>query len=50
MANSGKISQIIGPVVDVAFNEQGSTLPRIYDALTVTKENGQNIVLEVHST
>ncbi len=47
MANTGKISQIIGPVVDVSFNEAGSTLPKIYNSLTVSKENGQVLVLEV---
>jgi hypothetical protein len=33
MVNKGKISQIIGPVVDVSFNESGSTLPKIYKLL-----------------
>ncbi len=47
MANTGKISQIIGPVVDVSFNDAGSTLPQIYNALVVTKENGQELILEV---
>jgi F-type H+/Na+-transporting ATPase subunit beta len=47
MANTGKISQIIGPVVDVSFNDAGSRLPQIYNALAVTKENGQELILEV---
>jgi len=47
MASTGKISQIIGAVVDVSFNEADSTLPNIYNALHVTRENGQRIVLEV---
>ena len=42
----GKISQIIGPVIDVTFNSEGSELPNIYDALTVTTETGSTIVLE----
>ena len=42
---TGKISQIIGPVIDVAF-EQDVKLPNIYDALEVTNDNGQKIVLE----
>lgn len=41
----GKISQIIGPVVDVAFDEKDK-LPNIYDALEVTAPDGQVIVLE----
>jgi F-type H+-transporting ATPase subunit beta len=46
MPNIGKISQIIGPVVDVSFTDDAH-LPRIYDALQITKSNGQKIVLEV---
>ena len=42
---SGKISQIIGPVIDVLFDEN-SPLPNIYDALEVTNEQGAVIVLE----
>jgi F-type H+-transporting ATPase subunit beta len=49
MANTGKISQIIGPVVDVAFDQQGSTLPKIYNSLHVTKDNGTKVVMEVQS-
>ena len=36
--NQGKISQIIGPVVDVIFEESQNNLPQIYDALEVIKE------------
>ncbi len=49
MANTGKISQIIGPVVDVAFNQEGSTLPKIYNSLHVSKDDGTIVVLEVQS-
>ena len=42
---TGKISQIIGPVIDVAF-EQDVKLPNIYDALEVVTDNGQSIILE----
>ena len=42
---TGKISQIIGPVVDVAFEQVGK-LPNIYDALEVTNDDGHTIVLE----
>ena len=46
MAKSvGKIAQIIGPVIDVAF-EQGVELPNIYEALEITRENGQKLVIE----
>ena len=41
----GKISQIIGPVVDVSF-DRITKLPNIYDALEVTHEDGHVVVLE----
>ena len=44
----GKISQVIGPVVDVSF-EKGVELPNIYDALEVKKSDGTKVVLEVQS-
>jgi F-type H+-transporting ATPase subunit beta len=40
----GKISQIIGPVVDVDFPE--GRLPSILDALTITRADGTKLVLE----
>ncbi len=46
MANNGKVSQVIGPVVDVIF-ENEKELPNILDALEVTKNNGAKVVLEV---
>ncbi len=48
MANEikGKVSQIIGPVIDVVFSRV-EDLPNIHDALVVTKENGDQITLEV---
>ena len=44
----GKISQVIGPVVDVSF-EKGTELPKIYDAFYVNKADGTKVVLEVQS-
>ena len=41
----GIISQVIGPVVDVTFDDD-SQLPNIYDALTVTNKEGNVVVLE----
>jgi len=46
MANQGKISQIIGNVVDVSFDSEDSKLPNILDALKVTKPNGHLVILE----
>ncbi len=44
--NSGKVSQIIGPVVDVVFDNNENELPNIYDSLEITRENGTKLVLE----
>jgi F-type H+-transporting ATPase subunit beta len=45
-SNVGKIVQVIGPVVDVSFEKENSQLPNILDALIITKDNGQKIVVE----
>lgn len=41
----GRISQIIGAVVDVSFNDD-AILPDIHDALSVTRPDGQHVILE----
>jgi len=46
MSNSGKITQIIGPVVDVAFENKNS-IPEILNALEIPKDDGTSITLEV---
>lgn len=43
--SKGKISQIIGAVIDVTFENEES-LPDIYDALYVLREDGYKITLE----
>ena len=45
----GTISQIIGPVVDVRFDRNDATLvlPRIHDALSVCRNDGREVTLEV---
>ena len=43
----GKISQIIGPVIDVEFNTENADLPKIYDSLEIQKTDGSILVLEV---
>ncbi len=46
MANNiGKITQIVGAVLDVKFAEGG--LPEINDALEITRTNGEKLVVEV---
>ena len=41
----GKISQVIGPVVDVSF-ENADKLPNLLDAIEIKKDDGTRIVLE----
>ena len=45
MSKKGKIAQIIGPVVDVSFEEIGD-IPNIYEAMKVTRPDGQVVILE----
>jgi F-type H+-transporting ATPase subunit beta len=40
---TGKVSQIIGPVIDVAFNTD-SELPKIYDSLEIKRADGSILV------
>lgn len=47
MANIGLVKQVIGPVVDVSFSEEGSKLPEILNALEIKRPNGELLVLEV---
>jgi F-type H+/Na+-transporting ATPase subunit beta len=44
MSTTGKIKQIIGAVLDVHFE---GTLPEILNALEITRDNGDKLVLEV---
>ena len=46
----GKITQIIGPVIDVTFpnaDVSDFSLPPIHDALIVKRDNGRDLVIEV---
>jgi len=43
---TGKVAQIIGPVLDVEFSSEAE-LPRIYDSLEITRKDGSTLVLEV---
>jgi F-type H+/Na+-transporting ATPase subunit beta len=47
MENIGFVKQVIGPVVDVSFGGENSRLPEIYNALEITRPNGEVLVLEV---
>ncbi len=43
----GKVAQVIGPVVDVAFEGDANALPPIYSALKITRPDGSELILEV---
>ena len=47
----GYILQVIGPVVDVHFDQKSDdekvVLPRIHDALEITRQNGKKLIVEV---
>ncbi|MDE7111170.1 MAG: F0F1 ATP synthase subunit beta [Muribaculaceae bacterium] len=43
----GKVAQVIGPVVDVAFEGDANALPPIYSALRITRPDGSELILEV---
>ena len=42
----GHIVQIIGPVIDVAFEDE-KHLPNLLDALEITRDNGDKLITEV---
>ena len=44
MANTGRIKQVIGPVLDVSF--EGSDLPEILNALTIKREGTEDLIIE----
>ncbi len=44
--NTGKISQIIGAVVDVTFEKPGFDMPDIYDSLEIKRDDGTTLVVE----
>ena len=44
--NTGIISQVIGPVVDVSFDRKGMEMPNIYDALEIKRDDGSILVVE----
>ena len=47
MANIGRVKQVIGPVIDVSFSGEGSTIPDILNALEIKKSNGELLIMEV---
>lgn len=43
----GYVTQVIGPVVDVIFENGGEDLPPIYEALEIIRDNGEKLIVEV---
>ena len=43
--NTGKITQIISAVLDIKFDN--GELPEIYDAVEITRKNGEKLIVEV---
>jgi len=44
--NVGEIIQVIGPVIDVSFENSGGEVPDIYEALEISRKDGSTLVLE----
>ena len=45
MINKGKVVQVIGPVVDIRFEE--GQLPKLLNAIEIEKGDGKNLIVEV---
>lgn len=45
--NIGHIAQIIGPVIDVSFDNDNQELPSIFEALEITRDDGRRLLVEV---
>ena len=43
---TGKIIQVIGPVIDVSFEETGNKLPNIHEALEIDRPDGTKLIIE----
>ena len=43
----GYISQVIGPVIDVSYEKTGEWIPKIYEALRITRPDGKFLIVEV---
>ena len=46
---NGKVSQVIGPVIDVTFENNENGLPNIYDSLEIKRTDGSTLVLECNN-
>src|SRR6056297_1242740 len=44
--HSGRIIQVIGPVIDVSFENTDTELPNIHDALEIKRDDGSLLIVE----
>lgn len=42
----GEVIQVIGPVVDISFENSGGSLPKIYEALEIVREDNSKLIVE----
>ena len=42
----GEVIQVIGPVVDISFENSGGELPNIYDAIEIKRDDGSKLIVE----
>jgi F-type H+-transporting ATPase subunit beta len=42
----GEITQIIGPVIDISFEQTGMAMPSIHDAFEITRDDGDSLIVE----
>ena len=42
----GVVAQVIGPIIDVAFEQSKEDLPDIYEAFIITREDGSELIME----
>lgn len=43
----GRIAQIIGPVVDISFENAGENMPSIHDAVQIDRGDGKKLIVEI---
>ena len=43
---AGEVIQVIGPVVDISFENSGGELPSIFDAIEIQRDDGSKLIVE----
>ncbi|MBN2524087.1 MAG: F0F1 ATP synthase subunit beta [Bacteroidales bacterium] len=43
---TGVVTQVIGPVIDISFEESGDNLPEIHEALEIHKDDDNKLIVE----